>query len=457
MHTANQARVDCSVGQTGHAGAKIDQLKKAIALVSELIAATRLADGASPPSDKPSPPVPGVRASPPNLSRSAAGPPFTPLLPSGDSKLQDGTGLPDFESRKRCASSMTEDDRVPKSLKMEPPDDVPQSPLSSFPFSSLISPVPASIVNSNPHPFSSNPPSSPPSRPASSAGLPLHPQLSMYQRPLPSSIPITFPPSLNVAAANGRPPSDFTPPGSASHQTVSSHMGSFGPCPESWGEHPCSFAPVHRHSLSDGRPNGDVEMKNIIIGGPSAFASPAAGFPSLPAAPLATPPAATVAPSLLQSGPRGSRSNSLSNPPSGDPFAFGVPVSEATIDEQAEYHVGVSRPDTGFSRSHSPVSSLDDDDDSEPGSPSHSRYRARNGSVGEANHPYPRPLPRRVLVNRTSTDNFSSSMGANGNGGSHGNEVPQEYRAEVDRIFFEFLNKICSNRLYTLHSKWYVR
>ncbi|KAH9998093.1 hypothetical protein BJV74DRAFT_768010 [Russula compacta] len=37
-------------------------------------------------------------------------------------------------------------------------------------------------------------------------------------------------------------------------------------------------------------------------------------------------------------------------------------------------------------------------------------------------------------------------MGANGNGSSsHSNEVPQEYRAEVDRIFFEFLNKTCSN------------
>ncbi|KAI0032222.1 hypothetical protein K488DRAFT_8902, partial [Vararia minispora EC-137] len=28
---------------------------------------------------------------------------------------------------------------------------------------------------------------------------------------------------------------------------------------------------------------------------------------------------------------------------------------------------------------------------------------------------------------------------------THGNEVPQEYKTEVDRIFFEFLNKICSN------------
>lgn len=394
----------------------------------------------------------GARASPPNLFKSGAGPSFVSLFPGGESKPQDGSGPPDFESRKRCASSMTEDDRVPKALKMEPLDDTSQSPLSSFPFSSVVAPGPAGAANS--HPFSSNPSSSPPSRPASSAGVSLHSQLNMYQRPLPSSISLGFPPSLNVATANGRASSDFTPPASASHQPVSGHVTSFGPSPESWGEHPGPFAPSHQHTLSGSRLNGDVEMKNIIIGGPPAFASPAAGFPSLPAtAPLTSPPAATVAPSLLQGGPRGSRSNSLSNPPTGDPFAFGVPVSEATIDERAEW-VNVSRPDTGFSRSHSPVSS-DDDDDSELGSPSHSRYRARNGSVGEGNNSFSRPLPRRVLVNRTSTDNFSSGMGTNGSS-NHSNEVPQEYRAEVDRIFFEFLNKICSNCLYMLQSICYI-
>lgn len=453
MQTADQARVDCSVGQTAHAGVKIDHLKKAIALVSELIAATRLADGPSPPSDKSSPPVAsGARASPPSLSRSGTGPPFASHLSVGDPQSQDGSGSLDHEPRKRCASSMNEDDRVLKAMKMEPQDDFSHT-LTSFPFSSAVAPGSTGIANS--HPFSSNPPSSPPSRPASSAGLPLHPQLNMYQRPLPSSVSINFPPSLNVAAANGHPPSDFTPPTSATHPPVSTHVTSFGHPPEQWAEHTSPFAPSHRSSLSCGHLNGDVEMKSFIIGGPPAFASPAAGFPSLPTAPLATPPAATVAPSLLQSGSRASRSNSLSNPPSGDPFAFGIPMSEATIDERAEYRVGVSRPDTGFSLSHSPASSPDDDDehDSDAGSPSHSRYRARNGSVGDASHPFPRPLPRRALVNRTSTDNFSTGMGANGNS-SHSNEVPQEYRAEVDRIFFEFLNKTCSNRvyLYTPHS-----
>jgi hypothetical protein len=448
MQTANQARADCSVGQTAHAGVKVDQLKKAVALVSELIAATRLADGSSPPSDKSSPPVvSGTRASPPNLSGSGTGPTYVSLLPGGDTKSQDGTSAPDHESRKRCASSMTEGDRAIKAMKMEPPDDSSQPPLSSFPFSSGVGPGSAGIVNSHPAPFSSNPPSSPPSRPDSSSGLPMHLPLNVYQRPLPSSVSINFPPSLNVAAANGHT-SDFTPPTSATQPPVSGHVASFSHPQEAWSEHSGPFAPS---SLSGNHLNGDVEMKNVIIGGPPAFASPAAGFPSLPGATaLTTPPATTVAPSLLQGASRTSRSNSLSNPPSGDPFAYGVLVSEATIDERAEYRVGASRPDTGFSRSHSPISSPDDDDehDSDAGSPHQSRYHARHGSMGEANHTFSRQISRRSLVNRTSTDNFTA-MGANGSGSSsHSNEVPQEYRAEVDRIFFEFLNKICSNCVF---------
>ena len=40
-----------------------------------------------------------------------------------------------------------------------------------------------------------------------------------------------------------------------------------------------------------------------------------------------------------------------------------------------------------------------------------------------------------------------SGNAENSGGGVHpGNEIPQEFRADVDRVFFEFLNKICSNR-----------
>ena len=444
MQTAHQARADCSAGQTADAGAKIDHIKMAIAFVSDLIAATRLTDGPSPPSDKSSPPVASaVRASPPNVGRSGAGPPFTPFLPNGDFHSQDGLGPSDHESRKRCASSMNEDDRVIKSMKMEPLDDISQPSLSppSYPFPTSVGPSPGSVVNSHSVPFSSNPPSSPPSRPTSSSGLPMHSQLNMYRRSMPSSVPIGFAP-LNVAAANGHAPSDFTPPASATHPPVSGHVTNFGHPPETWREHPASFTSSHRHTLSGGL-DGDIDMKNIIMGASAAFASPGSVFPSPPgSAPLATPPAATVVPAMLQSASRASRSNSLSNPPPSDPLAFGVSVSEVTIDERAEYHPG---PDNGFSRSLSPVSSPEDDDDhdSDTGSPTYSRYHGRNDSISDANHQFSRQPSRRALTNRSSTDNFSSGIGANGS--NHSNEVPQEYRAEVDRIFFEFLNRICSN------------
>ena len=446
MQTAHQARADCSAGQTADAGAKIDQIKMAIAFVSDLIAATRLTDGPSPPSDKSSPPVSSAtRASPPNVGRSGAGLPFNPFLPNGDFHSQDGLGPSDHESRKRCASSMNENDRLIKVMKMEPLDDISQPSLSppSYPFPSSVGP---GVVNSHPA-FSSNPPSSPPSRPTSSGGVPMHPQLNMYRRSLPSSVPIGFTP-LNVAAANGHAPSDFTPPASATHP---GHVTAFGHPPEPWREHPASFTSSHRHTLSGSHLDGDVDMKNIIMGASAAFASSASLFPSPSgSAQLSTPPSATVVPAMLQSSARASRSNSLSNQPPSDALTFGVPVSEVTIDERAEYDTGVSGHDTGFSRSLSPVSSPEDDDehDSDTGSPTQSRYRGRNGSISDANHQFSRQPSRRALTNRSSTDNFSSGIGANGS--NHSNEVPQEYRAEVDRIFFEFLNRICSNCQWAL-------
>ena len=78
-------------------------------------------------------------------------------------------------------------------------------------------------------------------------------------------------------------------------------------------------------------------------------------------------------------------------------------------------------------------------------------YRARGGS-GDASNP--------GSVSHSNSGSFASGMrrrpgvealsSANGGGSANGNaaanEVPVEYKAEVDRVFFEFLNKICSNR-----------
>jgi hypothetical protein len=47
---------------------------------------------------------------------------------------------------------------------------------------------------------------------------------------------------------------------------------------------------------------------------------------------------------------------------------------------------------------------------------------------------------------RSSDRLFLSQPSADNPGGpSSGSDIPQEYRLEVDRIFFEYLNKICSN------------
>jgi len=89
-----------------------------------------------------------------------------------------------------------------------------------------------------------------------------------------------------------------------------------------------------------------------------------------------------------------------------------------------------------------------DSDDNDSGEPSPEYYHSSPGggatdanemmSNGEAigadgsqNHVGQRRMSR-------------GSPSAEGGSTGHGNEVPQEYRAEVERIFFEFLNNICS-------------
>ena len=100
---------------------------------------------------------------------------------------------------------------------------------------------------------------------------------------------------------------------------------------------------------------------------------------------------------------------------------------------------------------YSSLSEQEDDDDEEEDRYVGRFYRARGGS-GDASNP--------GSVSHSNSGSFASGMrrrpgvealtSANGagsaNGNQAGNEVPAEYKAEVDRVFFEFLNKICSNR-----------
>jgi hypothetical protein len=121
-------------------------------------------------------------------------------------------------------------------------------------------------------------------------------------------------------------------------------------------------------------------------------------------------------------------------------FAFGPP-DVVPQDPYGSY----SRAATGFSTPQSPVSSPEEeynDFDQEfesdaAGSPSASTFlRGRNDAdcsrptTGHHTH---------QLESQSSGENITNTSS------SHGNEVPQEYRAEVDRVFFEFLESTCSN------------
>ncbi|KAI0321664.1 hypothetical protein OF83DRAFT_1168298 [Amylostereum chailletii] len=445
MHTANSARQACSLGHSATAGVKIDELKKTIALVSELIAATRLVDGPSPPSDTVSP----VRASPPRLSRHGQGSHFQQMVqqkgqPNLDSQaLDSGTsGSPgDTESRKRCASNIGED-RVLKALKLEPQEDQSMLPpipsASSFTFtmppSGSLSPsagIDPQVISAFPSTSASQ------SRPASSHGTSFQQQLNLFH---PSNLtpPATIgfqggppmpPAPLNLVSTSSRASIDFSPPSSApaTHTNMPGHITAYGHPPEAWAQQAPAFTRhQHHHSLS-GDLNGNVEIQNLIMTGSSSFPSSA---PFTPASSSLAPSASAPA-SIGHPPPRMSRSNSLSASQA-DPFAYAVAPS--VIEEHVEYQH--SRPPTAISPEHSPPTDGDDDQDSDTGSPP-SRgeyYRSRGDSMDFGN---PSTGHRRSFG---AMDSLSTPQATN-----HSNEVPQEYRGEVDRVFFEFLNKICSN------------
>jgi hypothetical protein len=125
-----------------------------------------------------------------------------------------------------------------------------------------------------------------------------------------------------------------------------------------------------------------------------------------------------------------------------NPFAFGI----SDVLAQDNYGLNYARPT--ISTPQTPVSSpeeeydydqafgLDGGDHSQSQSPSGQRGRSGIDSggrptTGHHNHHLP-SQPSKENIAQTSS--------------SHGNEVPLEYRSEVDRVFFEFLASVCSNR-----------
>ncbi|KAF8447522.1 hypothetical protein L210DRAFT_3472398 [Boletus edulis BED1] len=427
-HTAQSASTACSLGQGLEANARIDELRKTIALVSELIAATQISD--RPRSRRSSPrrfsAVSGLSI--PLCTTAVASPSRPPSVTtmqdtqttfnfSSEPSDLDSQIIPDTSdlSRKRCASSIP-GDRVIKAMKIEPQDDSPH-----------IMPQQGSFVLPNPEPIS---------RPTSSAGLPqgVFNVFSTTQS-VPGMAYSTPASSASVTSA------DFVSTSPLSTAII----------------HPTHFPPPVRTTWSDGTATIPPRTQQHPL--PSSSFTTGISFQSIPStntglSPLPFSSTGTFATASSLTRPvtvggagisppigRVSRSGSLT---SSNPFAFGLP--EVPPVTEALDFLQPSLPAAKLA-AHSPASSQEgeNDFDSDGGDVSHSQSpesASGNNPRISAQSQVSRPVAihdnrSSALLTQKSMENLSTS--------NHSNEVPQEYRAEVDRIFFEFLKAICSN------------
>lgn len=449
--------------------------------LAELVESMQLGDGSGPPNTGTGPlpvsvqnihagmaPNPSVIGIPTSLDpgQQLLNPPPSFLSPTNTTSepilTVDSTDM----SRKRCASSVATD-RVLKAMKLEPQDDVSlqNAPSTSLHATSLpISPF--SFVTSTPLPATileqpSLPPSIPPSVPAS---RPQSPRLSLSSLSHPSDSQLPNPPSLHAGLTYH--PLDPSQPIPHSVEFVAAPLQpavvptpvsagftptSIPPTPTSWPDSRTAFQ-RHSHSLSGSSVLGLPPQVGINVAGPSTlppfaathsvvYSPTRAAHPphtAIPIAPVATAPLGT----------RLSRSSSISNP-----FAFSAAGEHAAPGYEP---LARSRPPTSGQFSTRPSSpdydDVDRDDDSDEGpgsSPPQAGHHPSPGREDYANESMEgiQSAASQTAVNsqRRMSRTSPSAEGTNGISG-HANEVPQEYRAEVERIFFEFLTRICSNR-----------
>ncbi|KAI0721726.1 hypothetical protein C8T65DRAFT_631012 [Cerioporus squamosus] len=461
--TANSGSEACSMGQSGDAQEIVSVLRKNVLLVSELVAAMQLGDAAAGLSPNaslgpgPSPSAAALNANsvpapvaaamnveqPQSSTQQVHTPPSLNGLPSGGS--MDPSPMSDSsESRKRCASSVA-GDRVVKSMKLEPQDDAP--PLQ-IPPSGTIAPnmMPQTHFSYHPYPLASAPPPLPPvsefppipplpsaplpgSRPASSAGIPPSLPLGMFPDVASQVAAATQSAALPVDPVPSMPHSpDFITPASATTAAMSAAAAGFMQGTV-WPDNRVTIPRQHHHSLSAGAilKYEPAVSQPVPIAGPSSI-------------PYTTPMYSPTQPTHLQQAPlnaasaamgRASRSHSLSGMHA-NPFAH-VPE---TVTHPTMYESTQSRPST--SGRHSPCAPSPEYENDEGGQDSDDesgeQYNHADGPVnGTA-----RSSAGQRRMSRTSPANEGGASG-------HGNEVPQEYRSDVERIFFEFLNSTCSN------------
>lgn len=455
--TAQSASAACSLGQGLEANARIDELKKTIALVSELIAATQITDPL-PTSQRSSP----SRFSGPSMHASTVAVP-SPIRHPAITTVQDteqtvfhfssghtDLGAVDSQtisdtsdlSRKRCASSMP-GDRAIKALKMEPQEDTLHSMLQSVTNPPSFSQATVSSLV----PFvPPNPPVESATRPTSSAGLPHNAFNMLSHQPTPPSLPGM---AFSIPATSTPTTSaDFISSSPLLSTVV--HPGHFPTPVRSWSDGTTATLPprTHQHSLSGSSLATGISFQSIP--------STSTGLSPLPFSSTGTFATASSHSRSITVGGAGisppigrvSRSGSFTN---NNTFAFGLPEVPPVTEALDFLQPSFSTPAAKHASAHSPASSQEGENDLDSDGGDCSQSQSPESSSGNNARISPQAQVSRpaavhnsrssALLTRKSTENLTAS--------NHANEVPQEYRAEVDRIFFDFLNKVCSNCKHT--------
>lgn len=406
---------------------RVGELRGRIIRVLDMLDAMSVSDN-EPPSFPPMiAPVPTIAPEHPN-------PLLPPVLPSMESLTGEANShlaVSDPLSRKRCASAL-EEHRTVKALKREPQDDTMlplaiQEPIQPAPGFTLPHPntfpvVAAPLVGGS----QSRPPSRPPTPPSAFVRKNSF-SVSKQQTPLPP----TFPPFLSGGSL---PSSAPLPLGTSPIPPGFPHS--------SWSD---SVVPTrHHHSLSAGAIQGPITS---LPSSPTSMVPNTTFVPPILPAPVIQPALTTSKTASSTISPaigRMSRSGSISGTnfrhayapyPVNEPYAdtsaaatwhAAKASNPLTRNGQSSWKMGaeLSNSQKKFSfagnsapssAKNSPSDDDDDDDDSE----------SEESDSGKT-----------ITYQPSSGERHTTSTAA---------DLPPEYQFDVDRIFFEFLNKLCSN------------
>ncbi|KAF8637376.1 hypothetical protein AX17_002875 [Amanita inopinata Kibby_2008] len=421
--TANSAGNACRMRQGAEATFKVDELRQRILKVSDMLSIMTVGTSNNYPAP-PFPPQSSLIAVPEQHGMNIQAP-----LPSNSPSIDLSSHLNISDlSRKRSASDM-EEQRTVKALKREPQDDFPiaHTPETPCDIKSLIFANASSANSQLPHTEPTSRPTTPPS--AYSA---CHMIESTKQQ---SSLVSDYPSFLSSSQAGVDFGSGITTPLASSPTFSDFHS--------SWCD--AVATSQHHHSLSAG------SIQRVAVASTTAALSEPLG--TYPAAQLSQQPTASIqvqsmaheAHGLEHTIGRLSRSNSMGGPVDGQ-FNYGF------LNQYADNATGwqgttlPSSPDATAEAVSSTnwVQTL-----------SESVLVSVSPSVSDA--PSTVPSTSRNSPTDDEDEGSTSSDGADNNShkklacseasasSSPGSDVPQEYKTEVDRIFFEFLNKICSN------------